>query len=192
MGFTFVYGIKINGPGLAVALALILALIALSSAAAEEPGLVIVTSKLDLTGNWRLTLTDENNVTRYVNLTLHQVEREVFGRGNMTTENVTQAVVVGGFFGEDILNLYLIAVEGDLMFKLSFEVHDNEFMLGNYGFYSSDGTEMNGSGSASRYIKGPIEAFFGPKPPNSTKPSGSSVSKGTSSEDSNYETSDTS
>lgn len=137
---------------MAVVLALTLAVIALPSAAAEEPGLVIVTSKLDLTGNWRLTLTYENNVTGYVNLTLHQAEREVFGRGSLTTENITRRVLADGFLERDLLNLYLITEEGDFMLRLYFEVIDDDFMSGNYRVYSSDGSEKIGSGSGSMYI----------------------------------------
>ena len=157
----FVYGIKINGASLAVALALILAAAPLHSALAD---LVVVPSEPsvpDLAGDWRLALLDDDRVSREINLTLYQAQKEVFGWGNMTTGNVSHAVVAGGSLEEDNLDLYMISEAGDFMLKLLFKVCDDDSISGDYEVYSSDGVVISGRGSVSWHPSSGISISFG-------------------------------
>lgn len=152
--------------GSAAALVLILAIVVLPSSAANNSGLVVEPSEPsvpDLAGDWRLTLLDDDNISREVNLTLYQAEKEVFGWGNMTADNVTRRMVAGGSLEEDFLNLYLITEEVDLLFRLTFKVGDDS-MSGDYRGYSSDGAVINGNGSGYWYPPSGTAAGLGPKP----------------------------
>lgn len=149
----FGYGIAWKS-GSAAVLALIFMAIILPFTAADDSGAVVVpleTSMQDLAGSWSLALIDDDNVTRDVNLTLYQTEGAVFGRGNLTADNMTRAVAVGGFLEGDGLNLNLISEEGDFIFNLAFTV-DEGSISGDYRGYFSDGSEISGSGSGSWYV----------------------------------------
>ncbi|AET63698.1 hypothetical protein [Methanothrix harundinacea] len=144
-----------------IATALILILLPASSAAAEmgnetggsdQPGaLVLIPSKQDVTGNWRLIL--EDNVTRYANLTLYQADDAVFGYGNLTSENSTRMVSAGGSFEENLLELFFITQEEDLILRLV-SVVDGGCLSGDYRGYAREGEEMLGNVSGCMYVSG--------------------------------------
>lgn len=156
--------------GSIIATALILILVPTSSAAAEmdnetggsdQPGaLVLIPSKQDVTGNWRLIL--EDNATRYANLTLYQADDVVFGYGNLTSENSTRMVSAGGSFEENLLELFFISQEEDLILRLV-SVVDGGCLSGDYRGYAMEGEEMRGEASGCMYLSG--ETKFGPVPP---------------------------
>jgi hypothetical protein len=162
-------GIKIRlGP--VIATALILILLPASSAAAEmgnetggseQPGaMVLIPSKQDVTGNWRLIL--EDNATRYANLTLYQADDAVFGYGNLTSENSTRMLTAGGSMESDHLELFFITQEEDLILRLV-SVVDGGCLSGDYRGYAREGEEMRGNVSGCMCVSG--ETKFGPVPP---------------------------
>ena len=106
-----------------------------------------LSSEIDLTGDWFLRLDDEAEA----DLALQQVDGEAFGYGNLTIENATKEIAAGGFVEDDYVTLYLIAFEGDMMFKLNFTAEDKS-ISGSYIGYSDDGKKMNGTLSGSMYI----------------------------------------
>jgi len=137
------------------AFALILAVIALPCALCEDFGMLAELSDLNRT-EWYtsggiglmptdlMKTVDYDNINRYICLNLYLVEKQVFGHGNITIDNETQKVVAGGFLDGEMLKLYLIPEEMDLMFKLDCRG------------YSSDGENMSGSGSRSVIISDSI------------------------------------
>lgn len=154
-----------------IAAALILILVPIYSAAAEmgnetetadQPGaLVLVPSNPDVTGEWRLIL--EDNATRYANLTLYQVEDVVFGLGDLTSENSTRAVTAGGSFEENLLELFFISHEEDLILRLV-SVVDGGCLSGDYRGYSKEGEEMRGEASGCMYVSGETKSLPVPDP----------------------------
>jgi len=144
-----------------VALALILALVAMSpTAVGEEENQIIVQLEPlvpDLAGDWALTL--EDDVTRYANLSLYQADGEVFGYGYMTFDNTVQKVAAGGSVEDNTLDLYLISIEEEIMFRLNFTV-DYGSISGYYRGYSADGARISGKGSGSEYVEGTTNATF--------------------------------
>lgn len=167
------YGIISCGVGTAVTVALFLAAIVLPHASA---GLITVPSEHlvpNLAGSWRLTLMGDDNVTREVNLTLSQVDRDLYGNGNLTAAGETRSVVSVGFLEGDVLNLYLIDEGWDSFLRLSFSVVEDPISGNCIGYSFDDDGKMTGkvigSGSGSKYISGETAAGFGPKPIKKTK-----------------------
>jgi len=152
----------------AVLLALILVAATVLFAAAEQedqaemstmfPGMITESQIHDLAGNWTLIL--DGDVTRELELTFHQTDKYVFGYGFLTFDNTTQKVTAGGFVEGDDLNIYLLPVEGDFMFRLAFTIEDKS-ISGLYEGYYGDGTRMSGEGSGSMNVEDTTEQPFG-------------------------------
>jgi len=122
----------------------------------EEIGIAIREPKeTNLTGHWDLNF---NNST--LKLSLCQIEGDSFGYGNLTQDNTTKEIAAAGSVAENHVALYLIAVKGDMMWKMDLTVN-GVIVTGSYISHSYDGTVMNGTVSGGvlvgEYI--PMEKF---------------------------------
>jgi len=156
--------------GSIVALALILTLVSIHSTAAEpdnrtesiaQPeGMVTASLKPNITGDWRLILKD--NVSRYANLTLYQADDNIFGYGNLTSDNATRQVTAGGSFELDLMELFFVSQEEDLILRLV-SVVDEGCLSGDYRGYAKEGEEMSGEVSGCMCVRGDTKAGIWPK-----------------------------
>lgn len=128
----------------------------ITSATAIPPGTGSPWSQVG--GRWTLNLVDSNRWT--LDLTVFQHGNEVFGRGVMTTGIITQEVTAAGSTEGTALNLRLVTVGGDNMYRLQTRVIGDN-ISGPYTVYTSTGGFWAGYCTGSRYypavISVPVE-----------------------------------
>ena len=125
----------------------------------DSSDMFVSTSSEDkMTGDWFLTLDNET----VVGLSLKQVDGETFGYGDLALDNTTKEVVAGGKVDGNLVTLYAITIEGDMMYKLNFTLEDGS-VSGVYNGYSTDGIEMNGTVSGSMYVNPAAKMGYTPK-----------------------------
>jgi len=100
---------------------------------------------------WYLTLWD--GTTRYVDLTLFQVENEIFGQGAMTTSGISQTVTATGYLMADLLELRIFVLEDNVMYRLRMDFAGGS-ASGSYTGYSTTGAKWFGSAFGRRTLVG--------------------------------------
>jgi hypothetical protein len=77
-----------------------------------------VASVQNLTGTWHLELMNGVNI----NLSLSQLGSQVFGRGNMTSANVSQEAKANGSYSGSVLKMNVVPVGSKERYALSLDL----------------------------------------------------------------------
>ncbi|MHC1593821.1 MAG: hypothetical protein ACXQT2_00705 [Methanotrichaceae archaeon] len=103
-------------------------------------------------GSWSLTLQD--STTRYADLVLYQVDKEVFGQGTMIYNGRAQTVAAGGSMMGNLLDVRLITLDGVNMYRLRLDISTRP-ARGSYSAYSPAGARWAGTVSGERRLPTP-------------------------------------
>lgn len=119
---------------------------------ADDEGVIYValTNQSLLVGSWSLILNDHE--IQYLNLTLSEVDKYLYGPGILATDNISQRVNAVGWWEGDYYLLYVLTSDGIEMIVIRL-VADGDIISAEYESYRIDGNISTGEVSGSRIVK---------------------------------------
>jgi hypothetical protein len=103
----------------------------------------------NLTGSWHLELTNGANI----NLILSQSGSVVFGRGKVTSGNVSQDATANGFISGNALGMNVVPVDGAELYALSLDL-SGQTPAKTYSIFSANAATSSGTVRRVSYTTG--------------------------------------
>jgi hypothetical protein len=116
----------------------------------EEVIYMALTNQSRLVGSWNLILNDHE--IQYLNLTLSEVDKYLYGPGILAKDNISQRVNAVGWWEGDYYLLYVLTSDGIEMIVIRL-MTEGDIISAEYESYRIDGNISTGEVSGSRIVE---------------------------------------